>query len=354
MFYLPLTNHNHFKNMIALVKAKAEKGIWLKEVPKPTIGHDEVLIKVSKTAICGTDLHIYLWDTWAQSTIPVGLTIGHEYMGHVVEVGSLVKEFKEGDRVTSEGHISCGHCRNCRRGRQHICENTLGVGVNINGAFAEYLKVPAANVMKISPSIPDEIMAIMDPFGNATHTALSFPLIAEDVLITGAGLIGSMAIAVARFAGARYVVATETSPYRIELARKMGATKVVNPLEEDLGAVVENLGMRGFDIGLECSGAPAAFNQMVKHMYNSGKISLLGILPPNTTIDWNKIIFKGLTLKGIYGREMYETWYQMEQMLMSGLDLSPMITHRFPIEEFQKGFDIMEEKNCGKVILSWD
>ncbi|MEO0724104.1 MAG: L-threonine 3-dehydrogenase [Bacteroidota bacterium] len=340
--------------MKALVKAKSEKGIWLQDVPMPEVGHDEVLIKVSKTAICGTDLHIYLWDHWAQQTIPIGLTIGHEYMGHVAKVGSLVKEFKEGDRVTSEGHIACNHCRNCRRGRKHICENTLGVGVNINGAFAEYLKVPASNVMKINESIPDEIMAIMDPFGNATHTALSFPLIGEDVLITGAGLIGSMAIAIAKFAGARYVIATETSPYRITLAQKMGATQVVNPIEESLDEVMQKLGIRGFDIGLECSGAPPAFNQLIDHMYNSGKVSLLGILPKDTNVDWNKIIFKGLTLKGIYGREMYETWYFMEQMLMSGLDLSPMITHRFHIDDFQKGFDVMEEKNCGKVILSWD
>lgn len=340
--------------MIALVKAKAEKGIWLQEVPMPEIAADEVLIKVSKTAICGTDLHIYLWDEWAQNTIPIGLTIGHEYMGHVAKVGSLVKEFKEGDRVTSEGHIACGHCRNCRRGRQHICENTLGVGVNVNGAFAEYLKVPASNVMKMSPKIPDEIMAIMDPFGNATHTALSFPLIGEDVLITGAGLIGSMAIAIARFAGARHVIATETSSYRAEIAKKLGATRVVNPLEEDLTKIMKDLGMLGFDIGLECSGAPAAFNQMIDHMYNSGKISLLGILPPKTMIDWNKVIFKGLTLKGIYGREMYETWYLMEQMLTSGLDLSPIITHRFAMKDFQKGFDIMEEKMCGKVILDWE
>lgn len=340
--------------MLALVKAQAEKGIWMQEVPKPTIGHDEVLIKVSKTAICGTDLHIYLWDEWAQQVVPVGLTIGHEYMGYVVEVGSLVKEFKEGDRVTSEGHISCGRCRNCRRGRKHICENTLGVGVNINGAFAEYLKVPVSNVMKISPEISDETMAIMDPFGNATHTALSFPLIGEDVLITGAGLIGSMAIAIAKFAGARHVVATETSSYRADLARKMGATRVVNPLKEDLGAVIDELGMSGFDIGLECSGAPAAFNQMIEYMYNSGKISLLGILPNKTSVNWNEIIFKGLTLKGIYGREMYETWYFMEQMLTSGLDLSPIITHRFDMQDFQKGFDAMEEKNCGKIILNWD
>ncbi|MEL6656734.1 MAG: L-threonine 3-dehydrogenase [Bacteroidota bacterium] len=340
--------------MKALVKAKPQKGIWLQDVPMPEVGHDEVLIKVSKTAICGTDLHIYLWDHWAQQTIPIGLTIGHEYMGHVAKVGSLVKAFKEGDRVTSEGHIACGRCRNCRRGRQHICENTLGVGVNINGAFAEYLIVPASNVMKINESIPDEIMTIMDPFGNATHTALSFPLIGEDVLITGAGLIGSMAVAIAKFAGARYVIATETSPYRIALAQKMGATQVVNPIEESLDEVMQKWGIRGFDIGLECSGAPPAFNQLVDHMYNSGKVSLLGILPKDTNVDWNKIIFKGLTLKGIYGREMYETWYFMEQMLMSGLDLSPMITHRFHIDDFQKGFDVMEEKNCGKVILSWD
>jgi threonine 3-dehydrogenase len=340
--------------MKALVKSKAEKGIWMKDVPTPEISPNEVLIKVSKSAICGTDLHIYLWDEWAQRTIPIGLTTGHEYAGYVARVGSEVKEFNEGDRVTGEGHIACGHCRNCRRGRQHICETTIGIGVNINGSFAEYVKVPSSNVMKINAQIPEEIMAIMDPFGNATHTALSFPMIGEDVLVTGAGLIGSMAVAVARFAGARYVVATETSPYRAGLAKKMGANRVVNPLKENLRAVMDELGMIGFDIGLECSGSPAAFNQLVDHMYNSGKISLLGILPSSTQVDWNRIIFKGLTMKGIYGREMYETWYHMEQMLMSGLDLSPMITHRFPIDEFQKGFDVMETGNCGKVILNWD
>jgi threonine 3-dehydrogenase len=340
--------------MKALVKAKAEKGIWLQEVPVPEVGPNDVLIKVTKSAICGTDLHIYKWDEWAQKTIPVGMTIGHEYVGHVAKVGSEVSEFKEGDRVTGEGHIACGHCRNCRRGRQHICERTVGIGVDINGAFAEYVKVPVNNVMKINETIPDEIVAIMDPFGNATHTALSFPLIAEDVLITGAGLIGNMAIAVAKFAGARYVVATETNPFRIELAKKMGATRVVNPIKEDLREVMDDLKMIGFDIGLECSGSPVAFNQMVDNMYNSGKVALLGILPSSTTVDWSRIIFKGLTLKGIYGREMFETWYQMEQMLMSGVDISPMITHRFPIEEFQKGFDVMEEGNCGKVILNWD
>jgi threonine 3-dehydrogenase len=339
--------------MKALVKTKAEKGIWMEDVPIPVTGPNDVLIKVSKSSICGTDLHIYNWDEWAQKTIPVGLTIGHEYVGHVAQVGSEVTEFKEGERVTGEGHISCGHCRNCRRGRQHICETTIGIGVNVNGSFAQYVKVPSSNVMRINDSIPEEILSIMDPLGNATHTALSFPMIGEDVLVTGAGLIGSMAVAVARFAGARFVVATETSEYRADLAKKMGADRVVNPLKEDLRAVMDDLGMIGFDIGLECSGAPAAFNQLVDHMYNSGKISLLGILPSSTQVDWNRIIFKGLTMKGIYGREMYETWYQMEQMLMSGLDLSPIITHRFPIEKFQEGFDVMAEGNCGKVILDW-
>jgi threonine 3-dehydrogenase len=340
--------------MKALVKSKAEKGIWMEDVPVPKIGPNDVLIKVYKSSICGTDLHIYLWDEWAQKTIPVGMTIGHEYVGHVAKVGSEVSEFKEGDRVTGEGHIACGYCRNCRRGRKHICETTIGIGVNINGSFAEYVKVPSNNVMKINARIPDEILSIMDPFGNATHTALSFPMIGEDVLVTGAGLIGSMAIAVARFAGARYVVATETSEYRADLAKKMGADRVINPQKEDLRAAMDDLDMIGFDIGLECSGSPAAFNQLVEHMYNSGKISLLGILPSSTQVDWNRIIFKGLTLKGIYGREMYETWYHMEQMLMSGMDISPIITHRFSIDEFQKGFDVMEEGNCGKVILSWD
>jgi len=340
--------------MKALVKSKAEKGIWLEDVPVPVVGPNDVLIKVSKSAICGTDLHIYKWDEWAQKTIPIGLTIGHEYVGYVAAVGSEASEFKIGERVTGEGHISCGHCRNCRRGRQHICETTVGIGVNINGSFAEYVKVPSSNVMRMNASIPDEILAIMDPFGNATHTALSFPLIGEDVLVTGAGLIGSMAVAVAKFAGARYVFATETSPYRANLAKRMGATRVINPLKENLRDAMDEIGMIGFDIGLECSGSPVAFNQLVDHMYNSGKISLLGILPSTTQVDWNRIIFKGLTMKGIYGREMYETWYHMEQMLMSGLDLTPMITHRVSINDFQKGFNVMEEGNCGKVILSWD
>lgn len=340
--------------MRALVKAKPEKGIWMQEKPVPVPGHNDVLIKITKTSICGTDLHIYKWDEWAQKTIKTPMIIGHEYVGYVAAVGSEVLNVKEGDRVTGEGHIACGHCRNCRRGRQHICEKTVGIGVNINGAFADYVVVPSNNVMKISSKIPDEVVSIMDPFGNATHTALSFPLIGEDVLVTGAGLIGSMCVAVARFAGARYVVATETNDFRAELARKMGATRVVNPLKESLTDTVKELGMIGFDIGLECSGSTAAFNQMLDHMYNSGKISLLGILPSNTTVDWNKVIFKGLTLKGIYGREMFETWYQMEQMLMSGLDISPIITHRLGVDDFQKGFEIMEQGNCGKIILSWE
>ncbi len=340
--------------MKALVKSKAEKGIWMEEVDIPEIGVNDVLVKIRKTAICGTDLHIYKWDEWSQNIIKPGMIIGHEYVGAVAQVGAGVTGFEIGDRVTGEGHIACGHCRNCRRGRKHVCENTVGIGVNIDGIFAEYAAIPASNLMKMSDKIDDELLAIMDPFGNATHTALSFPLIGEDVLVTGAGLIGSMCVAIAKFAGARYVVATETNPYRIELAKKMGADRVINPMKESLDDAIKELGMIGFDIGLECSGAPAAFNDMVGHMYNSGKISLLGILPSQTTVNWNDIIFKSLQLKGIYGREMYETWYQMEQMLMSGLDLSHMISHRFKADDFQKGFDIMEEGNCGKVILDWE
>ncbi len=342
------------EKMKALVKLKPEKGIWLQEIDIPKIGVNDVLIKVVKSSICGTDLHIYLWDEWAQNTIKTPMTIGHEYVGYVAKVGDEVTEFKEGDRVTGEGHIACGHCRNCRRGRQHICENTIGIGVNIDGAFAEYVKVPATNVMKVHNDISDEIASIMDPFGNATHTTLSFPIIGEDVVVTGSGLIGSMCVAIAKFAGARYVVATETNAYRAELAKKMGATRVVNPLKEDLKDVVEELHMKGFDIGLECSGNASAFNAMIDSMYNSGKISLLGIQSSFTQIDWSKVIFKGLTLKGIYGREMFETWYHMEQMLLSGIDLTPMITHRYHIDDFQKGFDIMETGNSGKVILNWE
>ncbi len=341
--------------MKALVKVHAEKGIWMQDIPEPTVGVNDVKIKIKKTAICGTDLHIYKWDDWAQKTIQTPMTIGHEYAGVVAEIGSGVKNIQIGDCVTGEGHIACGHCRNCRRGKLHVCENTIGVGVNRDGAFAEYLVIPAENVVRLDERISDEMAAIMDPFGNATHTALSFPLIGEDVLITGAGLIGCMATAVCRFAGARHIVVSDLSEYRLDIAKKMGATLTVNPAKgESIEGAVRQLNMHGFDIGLEMSGSPHAFESMIENMYNGSKISLLGILPNSTTVDWNKIIFKALTLKGIYGREMWETWYQMEQMLISGIDLTPIITHRFHVDEFQKGFDVMEGGQCGKVILSWD
>lgn len=341
--------------MKALVKLHPEKGIWMEEVQIPTIGVNDVLIKIRITSICGTDLHIYKWDDWAKKTIHTPMTIGHEYVGEIVDIGSGVKNLKVGDRVTGEGHIACGHCRNCRRGKLHVCENTIGVGVNRDGAFAEFLSIPAANVVKLDPRIPDEIASIMDPFGNATHTALSFPLIAEDVLITGAGLIGSMATAICRFAGARYIVVSDLSDYRLAIAREMGATLTVNPSKgETITQAVQQLGMRGFDVGLEMSGAPAGFREMIANMYNGSKISLLGILPNSTLVDWNEIIFKALTIKGIYGREMWETWYQMEQMIISGINLAPIITHRFCVDDFQKGFDVMESGQCGKVLLSWE
>lgn len=341
--------------MKALVKAKAEKGIWMMDMPEPSVGVNEVKIKIKKTAICGTDLHIYKWDEWSQNTIKTPMIIGHEYVGVIAEVGDGVKNLKVGDRVTGEGHIACGHCRNCRRGKLHVCENTIGVGVNRDGAFAEYLVIPADNAIKLDDRISDEMASIMDPFGNATHTALSFPLIGEDVLITGAGLIGCMATAICRFAGARHIVVSDLSDYRLEIAKKMGATLTINPTKgETIEGAIEQLNMHGFDIGLEMSGSPRAFEGMIDNMYNGSKISLLGILPKETNVDWSKIIFKALTLKGIYGREMWETWYQMEQMLITGIDLSPVITHRMHIDDFQKGFDIMESGNCGKVILSWD
>ncbi len=341
--------------MKALVKAKAEPGIWLEDVPMPKIGVNDILVKIKKTAICGTDLHIYRWDKWSQQTIKTPMTIGHEWVGEIIEMGSGVTGWKIGERVTGEGHIACGHCRNCRRGKKHVCENNFGIGVHRDGAFAEYLSIPAANVIRINPDIPDDMVAIMDPYGNATHTTLTFPILGEDVLITGAGgPIGAMCIAIAKFAGARRIVATETNPYRMALAEKMGATRVVNPVKEDLDTIVHDLGMHSaFDVGLECSGSPHAFNDMIKHMYPSGKIALLGIVPPDTKVDWGTFIFKGLTMKGIYGREMFETWYYMEQMLLSGLDLSPVITDHFKIDDFQKGFDLMDSGNCGKVILDW-
>ncbi len=341
--------------MKALVKAHSEKGIWMQDVPEPKVGINDIKIKIKKTAICGTDLHIYKWDEWSQKTIKTPMVIGHEYVGIISEVGDGVQHFAVGDRVTGEGHIACGHCRNCRRGKLHVCENTIGVGVNRDGAMAEYLVIPADNAIKLDERISDEMAAIMDPFGNATHTALSFPVLGEDVLITGAGLIGSMATAICRFAGARNIVASDISDYRLDLAKKMGATMTVNPAKgETIEDAIDALNMHGFDIGLEMSGSPQAFDSMISNMYNGSKISLLGILPNTTTVDWSKIIFKALTLKGIYGREMWETWYQMEQMLISGIDLSPIITHRLPIDDFQEGFDIMESGQCGKVILSWE
>ena len=341
--------------MKALVKLRPEKGIWMEDVPKPSVGVNDVLIKIKKTAICGTDLHIYKWDDWSQKNIKTPLVIGHEYVGEIVDMGKGVENLKIGDRVTGEGHIACGHCRNCRRGKLHVCENSISVGVNRDGAFAEYLSLPATNAVKLDPRIPDEIATIMDPFGNATHTALAFSVLGEDVLITGAGLIGNMATAICKFAGARYIVVSDMSEYRLNIAKKMGATITVNLSKgETIGQAVKDLKMRGFDVGLEMSGAPAAFCDMINHMYNGSKIALLGILPNTTTVDWNTIIFKALTLKGIYGREMWETWYKMEQMLISGLDLTPVITHRFSIDDFQKGFDVMESGQCGKVILNWE
>ena len=342
--------------MKAIVKIKPEKGIWMTDVPMPTVGPNDVLLKIKKSAICGTDLHIYKWDEWAQNTIKTPLVIGHEYMGIVVDRGSEVSRVQLGERVTVEGHIACGFCRNCRRGRQHICDHTIGIGVNRDGGFAEYVSVPASNVLKVDERISDELMSVMDPLGNATHTALSFPLLGEDVLITGiGGPIGAMAAAVCKYAGARYIVGTDLSEYRRNLALKMGATKVIDPRTESVRDAMKSLGMvSGFDIGLECSGSPVAFSDMVDNMYNGGKISLLGLLPSSTTINWSKLIFKGLTLKGIYGREMYETWYQMEMMLSHGLNINPVITHRFKADDFQEAFEIMESGNSGKIILEWD
>ncbi|MBD1581549.1 L-threonine 3-dehydrogenase [Pseudoalteromonas sp. S16_S37] len=341
--------------MKALSKLKAEPGIWMTDAPKPEVGHNDLLIKIRKTAICGTDVHIYKWDEWAQKTIPTPMVVGHEYVGEVVDMGQEVRGFKVGDRVSGEGHITCGHCRNCRAGRVHLCRNTTGVGVNREGSFAEYLVIPAFNAFKIPDNISDELASIFDPFGNAVHTALSFDLVGEDVLITGAGPIGIMAAAVAKHVGARYVVITDVNDYRLELARKMGATRAVNVANEKLEDTMKELGMtEGFDIGLEMSGVPVAFNSMLNNMNHGGKIAMLGIPPSDMAVDWNQVIFKGLVIKGIYGREMFETWYKMASLIQSGLNLEPIITHRFHIDEFQKGFDTMISGQSGKVILNWD
>lgn len=341
--------------MKALSKLKAEEGIWMTDVPVPELGHNDLLIKIRKTAICGTDVHIYNWDEWSQKTIPVPMVVGHEYVGEVVGIGQEVKGFKIGDRVSGEGHITCGHCRNCRGGRTHLCRNTIGVGVNRPGCFAEYLVIPAFNAFKIPDNISDDLASIFDPFGNAVHTALSFDLVGEDVLVSGAGPIGIMAAAVAKHVGARNVVITDVNEYRLELARKMGITRAVNVAKENLNDVMAELGMtEGFDVGLEMSGAPPAFRTMLDTMNHGGRIAMLGIPPSDMSIDWTKVIFKGLFIKGIYGREMFETWYKMAALIQSGLDLSPNITHRFSIDDFQKGFDAMRSGQSGKVILSWD
>ncbi|WP_298774951.1 L-threonine 3-dehydrogenase [uncultured Shewanella sp.] len=341
--------------MKALSKLKAEPGIWMIDAPKPQLGPNDLLIKIRKTAICGTDVHIYKWDEWSQNTIPVPMIIGHEYVGTVIEIGQEVKGYAVGDRVSGEGHITCGYCRNCRGGRTHLCRNTSGVGVNRDGAFAEYLVIPAFNAFKIPSDISDDLAAVFDPFGNAVHTALSFDLVGEDVLITGAGPIGIMAAAVCRHVGARHVVITDVNEYRLALAEKMGATKSVNVAKENLTEVMTELGMtEGFDVGLEMSGVPSAFHSMLETMNHGGKIAMLGIPGAEMPIDWSKVIFKGLTIKGVYGREMFETWYKMASLIQSGLDLSPIITHHFPIDEFQAGFDAMCSGQSGKVILSWD
>ena len=341
--------------MRALVKAKAERGIWLQDIDKPVAGHNDVLIRIHRTAICGTDIHIYEWDDWASRTIPVPLAVGHEFYGEIVECGSEVRGFQIGERVSAEGHITCGVCRNCRAGRRHLCMNTIGVGVDRAGAFADYLAVPAFNVFKLPDAISDEMASILDPLGNATHTALSFDLVGEDVLITGAGPIGVMAVAIAKFAGARHVVITDVNDYRLELARKMGATATLNVTRQSVADTMQSLGMEeGFDVGLEMSGNPSAFHDMLKNMHHGGRIALLGIPPTDTSIDWTQVIFKGLIIKGIYGREMFETWYKMSSMLQSGLMIEPIITHRFALDDYQEAFELMASGQTGKVILDWD
>ncbi|MBI4024266.1 MAG: L-threonine 3-dehydrogenase [Verrucomicrobia bacterium] len=340
--------------MKALVKRSREVGLWLEEVPIPEFGINDVLIEVLRTGICGTDVHIYKWDAWAQKTIPVPMVVGHEFVGRVVEAGSNVKEFHPGDIVSGEGHVVCGRCRNCLAGRRHLCKDTLGVGVNRSGAFAEYLALPMTNVWHHDPGIPRDVQAIFDPFGNAVHTALQFDVLGEDVLITGAGPIGIMGAAVARHAGARHVVITDVNPNRLELARKMGVTLAVDVRTTKLAEVQGQLGMKeGFDVGLEMSGSPAAFREMLANLAHGGKIAMLGIPSEPMAIEWNTVIFNMLTIRGIYGREMYETWYKMTVMLQSGLDITPVITHRYLFTDFQKGFDAMLSGNSGKVILTW-
>jgi threonine 3-dehydrogenase len=340
--------------MKALVKSSAEPGLWLADVPEPEPGINDVLIRIDRTGICGTDLHIYKWDAWAQKTIPVPMVVGHEFVGEIVEIGSNVADFRPGDIVSGEGHVVCGRCRNCLAGRRHLCAHTKGIGVNRPGAFAEYLSLPMTNVWHHDHAIDRDVAAIFDPFGNAVHTALSFDLLGEDVLITGAGPIGIMAVAIAKHAGARYVVVTDVNDYRLGLAKKMGADVALNVSTGRIAGVQQQLGMReGFDVGLEMSGNPAAFREMIDNMAHGGKIAMLGIPAEQIAIDWNKVVFNMLTIKGIYGREMYETWYKMTVMLQSGLDLAPVITHRFHCTEFEQGFAAMKSGESGKVILNW-
>ncbi len=340
--------------MKALVKRERAPGLWLEDIEVPRIGINDVLIRVEKTGICGTDLHIYNWDDWAQKTIPTPMAIGHEFVGQVVETGSNVTDFFPGDLVSGEGHVVCGHCRNCLAGRRHLCPHTKGVGVNRPGAFAEYIALPMTNLWHHRDGIDHEIAAIFDPFGNAVHTALSFSVLGEDVLITGAGPIGIMSVAVAKHAGARFVVITDVNPYRLDLARKMGATVALDVRSGNLADVQRELRMsEGFDVGLEMSGNPSAFRSMIDNLCHGGKIAMLGIPSEPIAIDWNEVVFHSLTIKGVYGREMYETWYKMTVMLQSGLDICPVITHRLHYTEFEKGFEVMRQGNAGKVILSW-
>jgi threonine 3-dehydrogenase len=340
--------------MKALVKARAEEGLWLEDVPEPEIGINDVLIRVRKTGICGTDLHIYGWDAWAQKTIPVPMAIGHEFVGEVVAFGSNVSDFREGDLVSGEGHVVCGRCRNCMAGRRHLCAHSIGLGVNRQGAFAEYVALPMTNIWHHWPGIDEDVASIFDPFGNAVHTALSFPVLGEDVLVTGAGPIGCMATAVARHAGARHIVVTDINPYRLDLAQQMGATLVIDPRNRDLTDVQHELGMsEGFDVGLEMSGNADALRSMIVNMSHGGRIAVLGIPTDELTLDFNPIIFNMLTIKGVYGREMYETWYQMTVMLQSGLDISPVITHRFSYRDYEEAFAVARSGKSGKVILGW-
>ncbi|MGY8733047.1 MAG: L-threonine 3-dehydrogenase [Pirellulales bacterium] len=340
--------------MKALVKRESTPGLWLEDVPIPEFGINDVLIKIDRTGICGTDLHIYNWDEWAQKTIPVPMVVGHEFVGEIVETGSNVADFKAGDIVSGEGHVVCGRCRNCFAGRRHLCAATKGIGVNRPGAFAEYISLPMTNVWKHAAGINLDMAALFDPFGNAVHTALSFPVLGEDVLITGAGPIGIMAVAICQYAGARSIVITDVNPYRLELAKTMGATRCVNVLEEKLEDIQSELHIReGFDVGLEMSGNPDAFRSLLANMCHGGKIAMLGIPSDEIAIDWNTVVFNMLTIKGIYGREMYETWYKMTVMLEGGLDISSVLTHRFPVDEFQQAFDIMNSGQSGKIILDW-